>query len=33
MFLGDLPRDVTQVELYEYLRRTVGGEFELVLKR
>ena len=33
MFLGDLPRDTCLVELYEYLKRVVGGDFELVLKR
>lgn len=33
VFIGDLPKDVSQVELYEYLREKVGGDFELVLKR
>ncbi len=33
VFIGDLPKDVTQVELYDYLREIVGGDFELVLKR
>jgi hypothetical protein len=33
VFLGDLPRDTCLVELYEYLKRVVGGDFELVLKR
>lgn len=33
VFIGDLPKDVSQVELYDYLQRQVGGEFELVLKR
>lgn len=33
VFLGDLPRGTTQVELYDYLKRTVGGDFDLVLKR
>lgn len=33
VFIGDLPKDVTQVELYEYLKEHVEGDFELVLKR
>ncbi len=33
VFIGDLPKDVSQVELYEYLREKVGGDFEIVLKR
>lgn len=33
VFIGDLPRDTSQVELYDYLKRTVGGDFDLVLKR
>eukprot|EP00347_Sterkiella_histriomuscorum_P011819 403370981 len=33
VFIGDIPKDVSQVELFEYLRENVGGEFEIVLKR
>ena len=33
VFIGDLPKDLTQVELYEFLKQQVGGDFELVLKR
>lgn len=33
VFIGDLPKDVTQIEIFEYLKNNVGGEFELVLKR
>ncbi len=33
VFIGDLPKDTSLVELYEYLRKVVGGDFELVLKR
>jgi RNA recognition motif-containing protein len=36
VFIGDLPKDVTQVELYEYIRRALGNidiEFDLILKR
>jgi len=33
VFIGDLPKDLTPVELYEFLKQQVGGDFELVLKR
>lgn len=35
VFIGDIPREVSQVELYEYIRRVLGVEcdFDLVLKR
>jgi RNA recognition motif-containing protein len=33
VFIGDLPKDISQVELYDYLRENVGGDFEIVLKR
>ena len=32
VYIGDLPKDVSMVELYEYIRK-VAGECELVLKR
>jgi hypothetical protein len=32
VFIGDLPKDISMVELYEYVR-SVAGECELVLKR
>ena len=34
VFIGDLPKDTSLVELYEYLKNAVGsGDFELVLKK
>lgn len=33
VYIGDLPKDVTQVQLYEYLKTQVGGDFDIVLKR
>ena len=33
VFIGDLPKDVSQVELYEYLKSHIGGDFDLILKR
>jgi hypothetical protein len=32
VYIGDLPKDVSMVELYEYIRK-VAGECELVVKR
>ena len=32
VYLGDLPKQISLVELYEYIR-SVAGECELVLKR
>ena len=32
VYIGDLPKDISMVELYEYIK-TVAGECELVLKR
>ena len=32
VFIGDLPKDISMVELYEYIK-SVAGECELVLKR
>ena len=32
VFIGDLPKDVSMVELYEYIK-SVAGECDLVLKR
>lgn len=33
VFIGDLPKDVNQIELYEYLKELTGSEVEIVLKR
>lgn len=36
VFIGDLPKDVTQVELYECIKRELqcgANDFDLVLKR
>ena len=32
VFIGDLPKEVSMVELYEYIK-SVAGECDLVLKR
>ena len=32
VFIGDLPKDISMVELYEYIK-SVAGECDLVLKR
>ena len=32
VFIGDLPKEISSVELYEYLKE-VAGECDLVLKR
>ena len=32
VYIGDLPKDISMVELYEYIR-AVAGECELVVKR
>lgn len=32
VYIGDLPKDLSMVELYEYIRK-VAGECELVVKR
>jgi len=33
VFIGDLPKELSLVELYEYLKEQVGGDCEVVLKR
>lgn len=32
VYIGDLPKDISMVELYEYIRK-VAGDCELVVKR
>jgi len=33
VFIGDIPKGVSQVEIFEYLKEHVGGDFEIILKR
>lgn len=33
VFLGDLPKDINQIDIFEYLKEKVGGEFDLILKK
>lgn len=34
IFIGDLPKEISMIDLYEYLRNQVGGgEVEIVIKR
>lgn len=33
IFIGDLPKDVNQIELYEYLKEKTGSEVEIIIKR
>ncbi|CDW91187.1 cytochrome b5-like heme steroid binding domain containing protein [Stylonychia lemnae] len=33
VFIGDIPKGVSYVEIFEYLKEHVGGDFEIVLKR